>query len=156
MRPGVGLTTSRMWQRWRCMRPIASTRSAHLRPVTSISSWLSESERVGLGAWFEEGDLERALADRVVLAHELVHAALPEHAVPLLVDVLAMRRARGLAVEAHAEGNWFSRSGRQHEMRVASVEPEGDGPASLVEHDVLGSRRPLAGEGPVVQGQALR
>src|SRR4051794_12528835 len=26
-----------MWQRWRCMRPIASTRSAHLRPVTSIS-----------------------------------------------------------------------------------------------------------------------
>jgi hypothetical protein len=38
---------------------------------------LSERERVRLGAWPEEGDLQRALLDRVVLAHELVQAAVP-------------------------------------------------------------------------------
>lgn len=39
-------------------------------------------------------------------------------------------------------------------MRVARVEPVGDAPAGLVEHDILTSHRPLAGEGPVffVQG----
>ena len=40
-------------------------------------------------------------------------------------------------------------------MRVARVEPEGDAPAGLVEHDVLRPDRPLAGEGPVVEAQAL-
>jgi hypothetical protein len=34
--------------------------------------------------------------------------------------------ARSLAVEEHAEGNRLSRSRRQHEMRVASVEPMQD------------------------------
>src|SRR4051812_4856358 len=34
---------------------------------------LPKRERVRLGAAFEEGDLERALADRVVRAHQLVH-----------------------------------------------------------------------------------
>jgi hypothetical protein len=48
---------------------------------------LPECERVGLGAWLEEGDLQGALADRFVLAHELVQAAVPKHAVALLVDV---------------------------------------------------------------------
>src|SRR5918996_4386022 len=93
-RPGVGLTRSRMWQRWRCTRPIASTRSAHLRPVTSISRFaicrLPERERVCLGAGLEERDLERPPLDRVVLAHQLVHAAVPEHAVAVLVYVHAV------------------------------------------------------------------
>ena len=40
-------------------------------------------------------------------------------------------------------------------MRVARVEPVGDAPAGLVEHDVLTPDRPLAGEGPVVEAQAL-
>jgi hypothetical protein len=51
---------------------------------------LPECERVGLGAWLEEGDLQRPLADRVVLAHELVHAALAENAVSMFVDVHAV------------------------------------------------------------------
>src|SRR3954467_180936 len=41
-------------------------------------------------------------------------------------------------------------------MSVACVEAEGDGPAGLVEGDVLGPDRPLAGERPVVEAQALR
>ena len=40
-------------------------------------------------------------------------------------------------------------------MGVARVEAEGDAPAGLVEHDVLAPDRPLAVEGPVVEGQAL-
>jgi hypothetical protein len=51
---------------------------------------LPECERVGLGAWLEEGDLQGPLADRVVLAHELVHAALAENAVSVFVDVHAV------------------------------------------------------------------
>ena len=54
------------------------------------SSRLSERERVRLGAGFEEGDLQRPLADRAVLAHELVQAAFPEQAGPVLVDVDAV------------------------------------------------------------------
>jgi hypothetical protein len=48
--------------------------------------WLSERERVGLGVALEEGDLDGSLAS-VVLADELVHASLAEHAVAVLVDV---------------------------------------------------------------------
>jgi hypothetical protein len=51
---------------------------------------LPECERVGLGAWLEEGDLQSPLANRVVLAYELVHAALAENAVSVFVDVHAM------------------------------------------------------------------
>jgi hypothetical protein len=51
---------------------------------------LPECERVGLCAWLEEGDLQGPLADRVVLAHELVQAALAENAVSVFVDVHAV------------------------------------------------------------------
>jgi mannose-6-phosphate isomerase-like protein (cupin superfamily) len=54
---------------------------------SSREPWLPEGERVRLGAGVEERDLQRPLADRVVLAYELVKAAVPEHAVPVLVDV---------------------------------------------------------------------
>jgi hypothetical protein len=50
---------------------------------------LPERERVRLGAWLEEGDLERPLADGVVLAYELVHAAVPQQAVAVRVDSVA-------------------------------------------------------------------
>src|SRR5215218_9996457 len=51
--------------------------------------WLPERERVSLGAGLEERDLQRALADPVVLTDELVPAAVPEQAVPVIVDVHA-------------------------------------------------------------------
>jgi len=63
------------------------------------------------------------LADRVVLAHELVEAAVSEHAVAVLVGVYAVRRAWNFAVEEQAEGNRLARSGREDEVRVAGVVP---------------------------------
>jgi hypothetical protein len=83
---------SRMWQQWRCMRPIASTRSARLRLVISSGqrSWLTERERVGLGVGLEERNLERPLPNSVVLADELVQAAVAKDAVAVLVDVDAV------------------------------------------------------------------
>ena len=74
------------------MRPIASTRSSHLRLVISIVSvsWLTERERVGLGVGLEERDLERPLPNSVVLADELVQAAVAKDAVAVLVDVDAV------------------------------------------------------------------
>jgi hypothetical protein len=52
--------------------------------------WLPEREDVRLGAGLEERDLHRPLADRVVLAHELVEAAVSEQTVPVLVYVHAV------------------------------------------------------------------
>jgi hypothetical protein len=52
--------------------------------------WLPERECVRLGAGLEEGDLQCPLADRVVLAHELVEAAVPKQAAPVLTDVDAV------------------------------------------------------------------
>ena len=46
-----------------------------------------------LGAGLEERDLQRPVADGVVLADELVQAAVSEHAVAVLVDVHAVRWA---------------------------------------------------------------
>jgi hypothetical protein len=48
---------------------------------------LPEGECVRLGAGLVEGDLERSLADSVMLSYELIQAAGPEHAVSVLVDV---------------------------------------------------------------------
>src|SRR3954453_17034331 len=36
------------------------------------------------------------------------------------------------------------------------MEPEGNAPSGLIEEDVLGSDRPLAGKRPVVEAQSLR
>jgi len=52
--------------------------------------WLPEREHVRLGAALEERDLQGPFADRVVLAYELVQAAVPEQAVPIFVDVDAV------------------------------------------------------------------
>ena len=51
---------------------------------------LPERECVRLCAGLEERHLKRPLADRVVLAHELVQATVPEQPVPVLVDVDAV------------------------------------------------------------------
>jgi len=62
------------------------------------------------------------LADRVVLAYELVEAV-SEHAVAVLVGVYAVRRAWNFAVDEQAGGNRLARSGREDEVRVAGVVP---------------------------------
>ena len=107
-----------------------------------------------VGTWLEEADLQRSVAYDVVLAHELVHAVVSEYAVAVRVDVHACRRAGSLAVEGYAEGDRLRRSSREHEVGVTRVEPEGDAPAGLVENDVLGPDRPLAGKGPMAEAQA--
>jgi hypothetical protein len=65
--------------------PTTMSRTLFIRP-----RYLAERERVRLGAGLEERDLERPLANPVVLSHELVEAALPEHAVAVLVHVHAV------------------------------------------------------------------
>jgi hypothetical protein len=64
-------------------------------------------------------------------------------------------RARSLAVEQDAEGDRRARPGEEDEMRVAGVEAVGDAPAGVVERDLLAADRPLAGQRPLVEAQAL-
>jgi hypothetical protein len=51
---------------------------------------LPERESVRLGAGLEERDLQRPLADRVVLTRELLQAAVLKQAGPVLIDVHAV------------------------------------------------------------------
>jgi hypothetical protein len=67
-------------------RNLTSTEWAQYLP----SGHLPERKDLCLRAGLEERDLQRALADRVVLAHELVQAAVAEHAVPVVGDVHAV------------------------------------------------------------------
>ena len=89
----------------------------------------------------------------VVLPNELIQATVVEQAVPLLVDVGAMRAARSLAIKQHAEGNRFPRTRRQHKMCVARAEAVGDAPSRTVEHHIFPRDGPVSGERPVVQAQ---
>src|SRR6185312_7339950 len=96
---------------------------------------LSEREAVGLGTRLEERDLQHASADLPGLPYELVHAAVLQQPVSVLVRVHAVRRAQRLAVQRHAEGDRIVLPGGHHEVRVARVEAEADAAAGLVEHD---------------------
>ena len=82
-----------------------------------------------------------------MLAHELVEAAVPEHAVPVLVDVHAVGRARGLAVEEDAEGDRLARPRAEHEVGVARVEALGDASVGLVGYDEASASDPPGGRG---------
>ena len=54
------------------------------------------------------------------------------------------------------KGIGSSRSGVEHEMRVARVEPEGDAPAGLLEHDVLALRSSTRRRAPTDWSAAAR
>ena len=63
------------------------------------SSGLAKREAVGLGAWFEEADLESAVSDGAGLADELVGPLLRESAAAVGVKVRPVALAGWLAVE---------------------------------------------------------
>jgi hypothetical protein len=71
-----------------CMQPLSGSAPSRLSSCFHLR--LTEREHVRLGAWLKECDLKRPVADRIVLAYELVQAAVPEHAVPVLVGVQAV------------------------------------------------------------------
>src|SRR4051794_27503893 len=116
---------------------------------------LAEGEGIRLGARSAEGDLERPVADALALTDQLVKAAVGEQAVPGLVHVVTVRRARRLAVEEHAERN-RPRPRCEHEVCVAGVEAEGDAPAGPVEYGLLALDPPDTGERPATVGLAPR
>jgi hypothetical protein len=97
---------------------------------------LAERERERFGSGLEKADLERAFADELVLADELVETAIPQHVRAVLVDVDAVRRAWRVAIEPNAEGNLPVCSGREDEVRVARVEAVDDAPADILEQDL--------------------
>jgi hypothetical protein len=70
-----------------CFHRVSDNHESH---CVHQPAYLAECERVRFGAGREERDLQGPLANPVVLSHELVEAALPEQAVPVLVDVHAV------------------------------------------------------------------
>jgi hypothetical protein len=70
-----------------CLHRVSDNHESH---SVHQPAYLAECEHVCLSAGLEELDLQRSLANPVVLSHELVEAALPEQAVPVLVHVHAV------------------------------------------------------------------
>ena len=116
-------------------------------PVAAPS--LPEGEHVGLGAGVGEGDLERALGDRTVLADQLVEPLLGDGPGALLVDV-EPAASRAAASRRPSPGSGFGRRrpGAQHQVDVAALEAVHDPAAGLVQGGDLLSHRPVAGRGP--------
>jgi hypothetical protein len=135
-----------------CFHRVSDNHESH---SVHQAGYLAECKHVRLGAGLEESDLECPVVDRVVLAHELVEAAVSEHAVSVLVDVDAARGAWSLAVQEHAKANLLGGWWDKDEMGVTHVKPVGDAATGAVELDVLARDRPFTSQGPVVDGQLL-
>src|SRR5215471_5119328 len=82
----LGLCPPRYSSRAKAVRLTTPGRYPLASPCLEASA-LPEGECVRLGAGLVEGDLERSLADPVMLAYKLIQAAVPDHAVSVLVDV---------------------------------------------------------------------
>ena len=81
----LGLCPPRYSSRAKAVRLTIPRRYPLASPCLEASA-LPEGECVRLGAGLVEGDLERSLADPVTLAYKLIQAAVPNHAVSVLVD----------------------------------------------------------------------
>src|SRR5690242_1516807 len=93
---GVFTTPPRRLARMRNAPTGTSIRPARVRDGSGVDAGVrssSEGERVGLDVGREERDRQRAPASSAVLAHELVHAAVPQGPAAVLVDIDAARRA---------------------------------------------------------------
>lgn len=124
----AGLAFVRRRACWPCLvrRDRRSKLSARLvrswGPLLSRAVGLSEGEDVRFDARVEECDLERAIRDRPVLAHQLIEPWLDQRSPALLVDVQPMGCAGRCAVDQHAESDGRARSRAQDEMDVARME----------------------------------
>jgi hypothetical protein len=97
---------------------------------------------------------ERLIGDGATLPDELVQPLAGGCAVALAVNVDSARGARWLAVEEDAESHGSSWCFWPHdEMEVAGVEAAGDPPVGRVQRAGLFLRRPVPGQGPVIESQ---
>src|SRR3989442_10472895 len=80
----------------------------------------SEREREGFNARIKKLDLELPIHDRPRLPDQLIQSLFGDHALALLFDITAVRRARRLPVEADAESHRSpARCGSHDQMNVA-------------------------------------
>src|SRR5215216_5456699 len=105
---------------------------------------LAEGEDVRLDARIEEFNLERAVRDRPVLAHQLIKPWLDQRSPALLVDVQSVGCAGRCTVDQHAERDGRARPRAQYKMDVARMEAEGDSPSGFVQHASARQRRAQA------------
>src|SRR4051812_46493284 len=94
--------------------------SAHCS--TSLCRGSAERERESLDARTKKLDFELAIGDGLRLPDQLVHPLFGRRAVALFVNVDAVRRARRLPVDQHAEFHGHARRRWAHdEMNIAGV-----------------------------------
>src|SRR5512133_2688505 len=83
--------------------PAGAVADRHPLGSRTAAAPLPEREHVRLGAGLQEPDFKGPFAERVVLAHELVQAAVGEHAVPV----------GSMSTPCDGPGAWPSRSARK-------------------------------------------
>src|SRR4029079_19166983 len=96
---------------------------------------------------------EGAVADRAVLAHQLVEALAGHRTRPARRNVDPRLPARLLAVEGHAETNRLAARRTKDEVQVARVEAERNPGSCGKRAGALRSVDPLPLEAPVVERQ---
>jgi hypothetical protein len=80
-----------------------------------------------------------------------------DRAMALAVNVGAVRRARRRSVDEHPDRMDVPPDGRPHDqVKVASVEAVRDLPGGLVQRGGLFGRRPVPGQGPMIESQPCR
>ena len=115
---------------------VSAVRSADDRahpPTVCAGGMSTEREAERSSTLVEELDLELPIGDRSGLPDELVEAGLDDRALAVGVHVEAVRVARRLAVESHAEPTRCTdRSSREDQVHVPSVEAVHDRRVRLV------------------------
>src|SRR6185437_8037784 len=131
--------------------------AAAAQPSAKASaSSLPEGEGEGLHAGIEELDLEGAVFNRPLLAHQLIEAMKRDRAQALSVGVGAMVRARGGAVNGDLEADGLAVRRAQHQVEIPGVEAIDDRPVGLFQNRHLRADFPGAGKTPLIVRGANR
>src|SRR3954471_7605687 len=117
----------------------------------------AEGECESFRAGVEKLDFKLSIGDGAGLPDQLVEPLLGKGAVPVLVDVTAVRCAGRLSIEPHTKAYRRTESCRTHnEIYIATVETVNDCTIRLVERDPLALYRPVARQRPLVPVQCCR
>src|SRR5882724_1395264 len=134
--------------------PLGRTRFSRAGFVTSASPIRMSAERKGvrLYARVEESDLKRMIHDRAGIANKLIKPLCRNDALPVRINVSAVRGAWRRSIYRDPKAHWTPVGGRtEDEMQVTRVEAIDDAAILFVQERALIADRPVAGKRPLVQ-----
>src|SRR5262245_55830258 len=147
-----------LWRARPCtshLREWTLRKTANIIGHTSFAS--ATSERKCLDAGVEELDLESSIGDRCRLTDQLIQPLFRGKPIAAIVDIVAVRGPRRLAVDRYAEAHGAVLARWSHdEVKVARVEAVRNPTIWTVQYDCLLPHRPVARQRPLIEAEARR